>query len=274
MTAPVWLNGRLLPASSARLDVSDRGFTLGDGVFETIAVRDGQPRWFERHYRRLRDGAAVLGIPLAWSEADARAAIGVVTAAGELPDAAVRITLSRGPASRGVPPPADPRPTLLVTAGPLPPPAPPARLIIARSTCRNERSPLARIKSLNYLDSILARREAMQRGADDAIMLDTRGRVAESSAATIVMLLDGAVVTPPVGDGALPGIARGVLLDAGTVVERSVTETDLQRVAAALLVNVLGAREVLCIEQTMLRSAAESPLFRCVSDTLRGHALS
>lgn len=252
MSGQVWLNGALLSAGAARIDPTDRGFTLGDGVFETIAVRRRVPCQLDRHMARLSAGAAVLGIPLTWTLADVATAISTLLE-DSVEDAAVRATLTRGPATRGVLPAGDITPTLLITAGPLPPKLPPARVVVARSTCRNEFSPLARIKSLNYLDNIIARREAAARGADDAILLNTRGNAAEATASTLLVLLDGAVVTPPLADGALPGIARARLIEAGRVIERSMSAADLDRIDGAALVNALGCRQVASLERRPLR---------------------
>ncbi len=133
-------------------------------------------------------------------------------------------------------------PTVLINAAGLPGTAPPARLIIAQHTRRNELSPLSRIKSLNYLDSIMARQEAEAAGKDDAVLLNTRGDVAEATAANIVLFLDGRWMTPRVADGALPGIARGLFLEAGRVTEACIGLDDLARAEAGFLVNSLGRR--------------------------------
>ncbi len=239
----VWLDGALVPAAVARIDPTDRGFTLGDGLFETIAVRDGRGQRLEAHFARLRSGADVIGLPVPLSDDALADAVASVAADNGLGDAAVRLTLTAGPGPRGLPRPDPARPTVLMTAGPLPPPLPPARLIVARGTCRNERSPLSRIKSTNYLDSILARREAEAAGADDAVMLNTAGRVAEATAANIFLQLDCGWVTPPVEEGALPGVMRAAMIEAWAAAERPVTVDDLGRADAIMLTTALGLRE-------------------------------
>jgi branched-chain amino acid aminotransferase len=244
----LWLNGALLPAEAARIDPADRGLTLGDGVFETIRVQGGQAMHLARHLARLRAGAAVLGIPTGWSDMALGQAIAAVTKAAGLVDAAARLTLTRGPAPRGVLPPSEPHPTVLITAGALPPPAPPACAVIAASTRRNQDSPLSRIKSLNYLDNIIARREAAARGADDAILLDTRGHVAEATVASLFVVLDETILTPPLADGAMPGITRARLLAAGLAQERTLLPEDLSRARAGFLTNSLGLRALARIE--------------------------
>jgi branched-chain amino acid aminotransferase len=240
----VWLNGAILAADAARIDPADRGFTLGDGLFETIRAEAGAPLHAPRHFARLRAGAAVLGIPVPYDDSALGAALCALLRENRLAEAALRLTLTRGPATRGVLPQGVASPTLLVTAGMMPAALGPARLIIARGTRRNEASPLSRIKSLNYLDGVLARREAAAAGADDALLLNTRGDLAEATAANVFLRIGGEWVTPRVADGALPGIARGVLLEAGEAREAMITEADCGRAEAGFLVNSLGRREV------------------------------
>ena len=167
----VWLNGALLDASVARIDPADRGFTLGDGIFETIRAVGGTPAHIARHFARMRNGAAVLGIAVPFGDAALFEALCSVLRENALPDAALRLTLTCGPAPRGVLPVGEARPTMLISAGRLPEPLPPARVIVAQRTRRNEFSPLSRIKSLNYLDGILARQEAAAAGADERFCL-------------------------------------------------------------------------------------------------------
>lgn len=236
----VWLNGALLDAQAARIAPDDRGFTLGDGVFETLRAVDGGVARLDAHLARMRRGAALLGLPV--PRVDYEQALRETLTANGLSEGALRLTLTRGPAPRGVLPPKDPAPTLLITAGALPP-ATPVRLVIARITRRNEFSPLSGIKSLAYLDNILARQEAEARGADDALLLNTQGRVAETSTANVFVVKDGVLITPPLQDGALPGILRAELLRLGAV-EQSLVPEDLARVAEMFLTTSLGIRSV------------------------------
>ncbi len=237
----LWLNGHLLPTHEARIHPTDRGLLLGDGVFETLRGTTH----FTRHLARLRNGAAILGIAIPWTDADIAAAATAVLAGR---DAALRITLSRGPGPRGLVAPAGTTPTLLLAASPLPPPPPPAHVIIARTTRRNEHSPLARIKSLNYLDSILARQEAATAGADDAILLNTAGQVCEATAANLFVRHATTWTTPPVADGALPGITRALLLEAGFATEATLTPARLLTADAAFLASSLGLRGVASVD--------------------------
>jgi branched-chain amino acid aminotransferase len=249
----VWLNGALIDADAARLDPTDRGFTLGDGLFETIRIATGRPAHLDRHLARLRGGAEFLGIPVPSADDDIAAAISSLLAAEGLSEAAVRITLSRGPAARGVLPPARPVPTLLITVGPLPPAAAPAHVIIATVTRRNEASPLSRFKSLNYLDNILARQEAVRHGADDAVLLNVAGRIAEATAANLFVLAKDVLRTPPIADGALPGIMRSLLIERRGAVEASLTPADLMAAETAFLSNSLGLRRIAAVDGQRLR---------------------
>ncbi len=248
MARLIWLNGALCPAGAARIDPADRGLLLGDGVFETVCVRAGRPTHLARHLARMREGAAVLGIVPPFPDKDIRAAGEALLRAEGLAAAVLRITLTRGPGPRGLLPPDPARPTLMIAASPMPPSASAARAIVARTTRRNEHSPLSRIKSISYLDSIVARREAAASGADEAILLNTAGFVAEASAANIFLVRGGEVLTPPVADGALPGIARALILEAGIARECRLGTADLLACEAAFTTSSLGLRPLASID--------------------------
>lgn len=246
----VWLNGTLV--AEPALDPADRGFTLGDGLFETIRVTQGQPRHLDRHLARLTEGCRVLRLPLPYDGAAIGQAITDLLGAADLTEATLRLTLTRGPAPRGVLPPARPTPTLLISIAPAPPPLGPARLIVATVTRRNEHSPLSRLKSLNYLDNILARQEAADRGADDSVLLNSQGRIADTTIACLFAQIGGTIVTPPVTEGALPGIGRSLALAAGVGIERPILPDELRRARAIVLVNSLGVRPVIALDETAI----------------------
>ncbi|MGU3493829.1 aminotransferase class IV [Xanthobacteraceae bacterium A53D] len=241
----IWLNGALIDAATARIAPGDRGFTLGDGLFETLSVRHGRPERLEAHLARLSAGAEVIGLPL--PSLDLAAIASALVEASGLADGVLRLTVTRGEGPRGVLPPAQPNPTLLVTLAPRAAPAGPARLCVAGITRRNEHSPLARIKSLNYLDNILARQEAQARGCDDALLLNTQGRVAESTIANVFAVLDGRLVTPPLAEGALPGVMRAEILNLGAV-EAPLAVNDLLAADEVFLSSSLGLRSVTSLE--------------------------
>lgn len=237
----LWLGDRLTEEADARISPLDRGFTLGDGLFETMRLAGGAVLRLDAHLARLAAGAQVLGLPL--PGLDLAGALAATAQANGLSEGVLRLTLTRGAGPRGVLPPAAPSPTLVITAAPAGPALPPARLVIARTTRRNELSPLAQVKSLNYLDGILARQEAARRGADDAVLLNTRERVAETTIANLFAVIDGALVTPPLADGVLPGVMRAAVMAEGAQ-ERPLAAFDLQRADELLLTSALGIRSV------------------------------
>ncbi|MCW7544712.1 aminotransferase class IV [Aurantimonas litoralis] len=224
----IWIDGGFAPAPGA-VAANDRGLTLADGVFDTSLVLGGRVFRQEAHLDRLMAAAAGLAIP-----ADRAALELAMTALAERRgDGAIRLTLTRGPGARGLAFPADPQPTLIGTTAPLAPGMmfAPLRLQVSKIR-RNETSPTARVKSLAYLDSVLANHAARQAGADEALFLNGAGRVACSALANVFTLAGTELVTPPRDDGVLDGIVRGWILDnAGafglSAVERSLTLPDL-----------------------------------------------
>jgi len=252
----VCLNGAMIDAADARIAPDDRGLLLGDGIFETLAVRGGQARRLAAHLARLRAGAEIIGLALPWTDAALAGFIAAVAADNGLTDAAVRLTVTRGPGPRGLAPPAAAQPTLLIAAAPLPPPPDPARVVIAARTRRNEHSPLARIKSLNYLDNVIARQEAAARGGDDAVLLNSQGRVADSTVANVFALIGGGLVTPPVAEGALPGVMRADVLKLARGEEAPLTPEALAAASEVFLTNSLGIRPVVAVDGTPVGDGA------------------
>jgi branched-chain amino acid aminotransferase len=179
-----------------------------------------------RHLARLREGARLLGLPV--PVVDVGVAVRDLLAANRLADAAVRLTLTRGPGPRGLLPPAGPMPTLLITASPLPPAPEPVHAVVATVTRRNELSPLSRIKALGYLDQLLALREAQERGAEEALMLNTAWRLACGTTANLFLFFDGALLTPSLVEGALPGITRALVLELAPGLGIPARETPLE----------------------------------------------
>lgn len=256
----VWLNGELLPTGTARIDPADRGFTLGDGLFETIRVTGGTAPRLDRHLARLRASAAVLELPIPFTDPALAAAVAAVIAAQDATDAVVRLTVTRGTGARGVLPPADPHPTVLITLAPAGPPAGPVEAVIAQDTRRNEHSPLSRLKTLNYLDSILARREAARRGAGEALLLNSAGRLAEASVANLFIVVNGTLLTPPVADGALPGVRRALILERGGVEERPLSPEALWSADEAFLSNSLSLRPLVAVDGRPIGTGTPGPV--------------
>ncbi len=247
----IWVNGELLPVGEASISSLDRGFTLGDGLFETMRVRDGEIVRLEKHLARLRQGADVIALSLPWTDDDLGKEILQTLEINQMQDAFVRLTMSRGvPSERGLLPDKEAtNPSLVIQCGEFH--GYPAELYqrgmraIISAVRRNEHSPLANVKSLNYLDNILARQEVAEKGADDALMLNTAGNIACASAANIFFVKDGTLITPPLSDGALPGTMRAYVMNelvpkhGLAVIERSIFPSEKFDMDEAFLTNAL-----------------------------------
>ncbi|WP_031554309.1 aminotransferase class IV [Parvularcula oceani] len=212
----IWIDGELRPDDAPVLRADDRGALLGDGLFETLKAVGGRPLFLREHLGRMAAAAGLLDLPFD----PGAASEGVAAILNAMPGeglAAVRITLMRGPAPRGVAPVPrqDQEPTLLISAGAMAePPQAAVRLHLARTVRRNAHSPASRMKTLSYADSLLARAEAAQLGCDDALLLNTEGRPVCTSIGNLWVETPEGFATPPLGEGVLPGIVRQVLLSA------------------------------------------------------------
>ncbi|CEF56999.1 aminotransferase class IV [Acetobacter ghanensis] len=239
----VWLDGAVCAQDEARISPADRGFTLGDGLFETMRAVDGQIVNLPRHMARLEAGGKVLDLPLPTADTVRDAAQSLLTVCG-LDDAVLRLSVARGQGPRGVLPPTHAHPTVLLTAVPGAFSVSHVKVVTSRLIRRDEQSPLSYIKSLNYLPGILARQEAQRAGAQDALLLNTQGRVAESTISNLLVATQNGVVTPPVADGALAGTARQILLERNLVREATLSPADLHEARGVWLVNSLSLRVV------------------------------
>lgn len=232
------------------VEASDRGFLLGDGLFETLLWRDGRLALFEAHARRIRAGCDALGLPAPDPDELRRAGEAAVRAGG-LDDAraAVRLTWTSGPGGRGLDRPETMTPRLIATAAPAPA-APAPVVLVTVSVRRNEGSPASRLKTLAYLDNVLARAEARAAGADEALMLNNRGEVACAAAANLFWVRDGALFTPARSCGVLEGIMRAAAIEAAqglglAVAEVGAERSALDRAEGVFLTNsLIGVREV------------------------------
>ena len=260
-----WLNGRMLAAGEARIDPDDRGFLLADGVFETILLRHGKAIWWEEHIRRLRHGARALGISLPWESEALTAAVAELVDANHLQEvesAVLRMTLSRGVGARGLAPMDVGAPTLLLRASAMPPRKQSLRGVTARSVRRNVASLSSRLKTLSYVDGVLAQREATASGVEAALLLNDAGRLTCAANANLFVWRDGVLLTPPLEEGCLEGIARQHLLaaarDLGLSCQESALENSLRQEDCALLTNSLqGAVRLSELDGVALRNSNE-----------------
>ena len=262
----VFLNGRFVEGGEAAVPALDRGLLYGYGLFETMHSYGGRVFRLEEHYRRLSEGAAVLDLPPALTLDDLRAAIDTLLERNGLGDAYLRLTVTAGPA----PDDGGASPSVLLVARPLS--GYPSALYrrgmaaVTSATRRNEASPLSRVKSLNYLDNLLAREEARRKGADEAILLNTRGLVAEGSASNVFLVSDGRLLTPGLDSGVLPGITRAAVLElareAGIAcAEGEVATEALVQAAEAFLTNsIMGVMPLTRLDGRPIGSGRPGPV--------------
>ncbi|HQX84607.1 MAG: aminotransferase class IV [Hyphomicrobiales bacterium] len=236
----VWFNGEFV-AGTLMLDPHDRGFLLGDGVFETVAVINRRPLWLDEHVQRMAHAAVELGI--AFSAERTFSGLTEVLKKSEAPCEVLRITLSRGKAARGLAGDGA-SPGLLITLDEFSVKNlfQPCRLKVSQVR-RNEFAPSSRLKTLSYIDGIAAAREVAGE-ADDALMLNASGHVASATVANIFAMQGDELATPSLDQGVLSGITRRILLEHAKElglkpVERVVPLEDLVRADAVFLCNSL-----------------------------------
>lgn len=205
----LWCDGAWCAPGTPALRPDDHGLTVGDGVFETLAVRDGVPFALTRHLRRLETSARALGLqaPLA----TVRAGVEAVLAAGPPGHARLRITVTGGAGPLGSGSPWGP-PTVLV--GLAQGAEPPASLTVATAPwTRNEGGATAGLKTTSYAENVRCLAWAVGRGADEAVLANTRGELCEGTGSNIFAVIDSEVRTPDLASGCLPGITRELLLE-------------------------------------------------------------
>ncbi len=219
----LWLDGRILPTAGAHLSAFDRGFQLGDGVFETLRARAGRPAELAEHVERLHRSAAGLAIPLP-DDVERRLFDGIAGLMavegldGPDGDASIRITVSRGVFfGRGLLPPEEhPPATIVIQAWPVPP-TPADHLerglhLVASAVRRDPENPLSALKTISRADYVYARVEARNAGADDALFLTTDGYVSEATSANVFIVRGASLATPALGCAILPGTTRSWIL--------------------------------------------------------------
>ncbi len=236
----VWFEGKIQDGKLS-LSAFDRGLTLGDGVFETIAVTNGVALWCKEHLERMGNAAAALGLPFPLAKVSAAIAALTDQTKGHH---ALRLTLTRGPGGRGLSGDAT-TPTLIGTLQafdvslrfqPL--------TMMTTSIRRNLQSPSSRIKTLSYIDNILAAREATASGMEDGLMLNSAGRVACSTIGNVFFEIDGALVTPSLKEGILPGVMRDAVIKVAKqaniqLKEKQIKTTEIGEADAMFVTNSL-----------------------------------
>lgn len=210
----VFLNGHFVSEAEAVVPVNDRGFMYGDGLFETMRVVNGKPFRLAQHLERLACGADFLKIKPPFTPGELVKFAAQLIEQNQMPDAILRVTLTRGPGGRGYTPNAGGRPTVVMTLHPAPTLENSAGWKLITSFFRMAAAdPLASFKTTSKLLHVMARAEAAEKGADEALLLNTNGEVAETASGNIFWVHAGKICTVPTGQGALPGVTRAVVLE-------------------------------------------------------------
>ncbi|SJZ54076.1 branched-chain-amino-acid transaminase [Selenihalanaerobacter shriftii] len=218
MSQKVYLNGELVAKEDAKVSVWDHGYLYGDGIFEGIRAYNGRVFRFDEHIKRLYESAKAIMLDIPLSKEEMEEAVIKTLRANELSDAYIRLVISRGVGDLGLDPQKCPEPTVLIIASDIelyPPEFYEQGLeVVTVPTRRNIPEALnPRIKSLNYLNNILAKIEANRAGVLEAVMLNNEGYVAECTGDNIFIIKDGKLITPPTYVGALKGVKREVVME-------------------------------------------------------------
>ena len=201
----IWLNGKMLPTADAFISPLDKGFLVGEGVFETLRAYRGFPFATKLHWQRLCDSSKIFALTPPTE--------GVFTTAVEeslnvtgIKEARVRITLTGG-TNQGLP-----QNTMTVSVMPATI-WPPSSHVVTVPWVRNERSPLAGAKCISYAENTIALSYAKEHGADEAIFGNTRGELCEGSTSNVFYVIDDRLITPPLTSGCLGGVTRGLVIN-------------------------------------------------------------
>jgi len=261
----VFLNGRFLAEEAAVVSVFDRGFLYGDGLFETLRVVRGRLIFWDAHMERFARGADVLKLRPPLTAPEMRRAADRLIQLNALPNAVLRITFTRGSGPRGYSPKGADHPTFAMTlhAAPKASANKPANVrVITSSYVVTADDPLANVKTCNKLPHVLARAEAEAVGASDALLLNTRGQLAEATSSNLFWLSGDALLTPSSRAGALAGITRGVVLELARKFGLATGEADggpsvLRHASGVFLTNsIRGITEVVELDGKTLRRSA------------------
>ena len=237
MGLKIWLDDKLVDEAEAKISVFDHGVLYGDGVFEGIRVYNGRIFELEAHIKRLYESAKVIRLEVPMSKSRLISAVEKTTEANGVIDGYIRLVMTRGVGTLGLNPFICEGGRLFIIADNIQ--LYPEELyekgmkVISATTVRNH--PLAlppQVKSLNYLNSILAKIEALDNDVPEAIMYNHEGYVAEATADNVFIARNGVIYTPPVEAGALEGITRGIVIKLAReekleVVEKNLTRCDL-----------------------------------------------
>lgn len=267
----LWSDGRLCEGSTVPFDLSDRGLLLGDGVFDTALAIDGRILFEDAHVARLLASTEALGFTVA--ERRVREAMRAVSRSpGHV---ALRTTVTRGSGPRGLAPPTQPGPAVFASGAAARRELQYAPIRLTWSPIRrNETSPTSRLKTLNYLDAVMAARDAAAAGFDDALFLNMQGRVACIGIGNIFVVADGSIVTPSLAEGILNGIIRQEALQAArglgiNVVERPIRQDEVAAASAVFATNSLRLLSPVTAIGTLALPSQTDGIVQALTEALR-----
>ncbi len=234
MSRIVYLDGNLVPHEKATVHVYDHGFLYGDGVFEGLRIYSNKVFKLKEHLDRLYESANHICLQIPLSLEAMTEAVNKTVAANTLADGYIRLVVTRGVGNLGLDPRSCAKPSVIIIVDSIS--LYPKEMyeqgmeIVTASTIRNHLNALnPRIKSLNYLNNILAKLEAIRAGVPEALMLNQNGEIAECTADNIFLIKHGRVLTPHINAGILEGITRGTVIELAKKLAIPVDETTLTR---------------------------------------------
>ena len=234
MQRTIYIDGEMLPESEAKVSVFDHGLLYGDGIFEGIRFYNGRVFRLEQHIRRLYDCARAILIKIPLTPEEMIAATCATVRANGLQDGYIRLVVTRGVGPMGLSPFKCPKPSVIIIAATIslyPEEAYRTGLTMATVATRRPSHDILspQVKSLNYLNNIMAKVEALQAGAEEGLMLNDVGLVAECTGDNIFIVRDGVISTPPLTAGALDGITRGAVFDISKELGITIREREFSR---------------------------------------------
>jgi len=277
----VYIDGEYYPESEAKISVFDHGFLYGDGVFEGIRSYNGVVFKLREHIDRLYYSARAIMLEIPLTKEEMMKAVLETLRRNNLKDAYIRLVVTRGKGDLGLDPRKCPKPSVIIITVPL------LQLYDEKKREKGmsmivswvRRDPVDatthEIKSLNYLNSILAKIEANNAGADEAIILDTNGFICEATAENIFIVKDGKIITPPSTSGPLPGITASVVKEIAQdmgyqVIEKGITVAELYGADEAFVTGT--AAEIMPIREVNKRRIGEGrmgPITRKILERFR-----
>jgi branched-chain amino acid aminotransferase len=210
----IFLNGQFLPETEAVVRVNDRGFMYGDGLFETMRVVNGTPFRMAQHLERMMRGADFLKIKSPFTPKELEKFAAQLIEKNKMPDAILRVMLTRGPGERGYAFNGECKPTIVMTLHAAPPLENHIQWSLITSSFRIPAAdPISSFKTTSKILHVMARAEAAEKDADEALLINTNGEVAETASGNLFWVYQDKICTVPTGRGVLPGITRAVVLE-------------------------------------------------------------